>query len=185
MMARRALMLCAWILGLALLLPTSVVPASAATCRLSVPTTVKVGTPIAIVGSGFPAFAAIDVSIGLEHATPDQLAVESDRAGAFTISLTPEPADEGRTTVHATAGTACSVQAVFTVTSASVVPTPVATPSPHQTGAGATSGPPPTDAAPTTVGQVAIGPTTLWVLALVILLIGCGGVMTTRRIGQR
>ena len=215
MIAGRARILSATLLGLGLLIPLSVVPATAATCALSAPATVNVGTPLAIVGSGFPASTSIDISIGLEGATPDEFTVQSDGAGAFQISLTPEPADAGKTTVVATAGTTCSAQAVFTVTGATATPTPratatptpgaTATPTPGATatpkpgatatpeattppsgsGADATGNPPRTDAALSTVGQTADVPTIGWTLALLILLIGLGGVLATRRTSDR
>ena len=185
MIAGRARMVYASILGLALLLPTSAVPAAAATCALSAPATVKVGTPLDIIGSGFPVSSAVDVSIGLEGATPDDLSVQSDGAGAFTISLVPEPADAGTTTVVATAGTSCSARAVINVVGTAATPTPGTSPSSPPAGPAASGAAPPTDTAPAAAAQTADSAATGWALALVILLIGAGGVFTTRRTRHR
>lgn len=183
MNAGRARILSATVLGLGLLIPLSVVPAAAATCALGAPATVKVGTPLAIVGSGFPASTSIDISIGLEGATPDQFSVQSDGAGAFLISLTPEPADAGKTTVVAMAGTTCSAQAVFTVTGATATPapSPEATTRPRASGAGATGNPPRTDAATASVGRTEDMPPIGWALALLMVLLGVSGLLITRR----
>ncbi len=181
MIAGRARVLSAAVLGLGLLIPFSVVPVTAATCALSAPATVHVGDPLAIVGSGFPASSSIDISIGLQDATADQFSVQSDGAGGFTISLTPEPADAGKTTVVATAGTACSAQAVFTVTGATATPTPEATVAPSESGPGATSHPPRTDTTPTAGRKTLDAPAIGWALALLTLFIGLGGVTLTRR----
>ncbi len=184
MIAGRARMLSASLLGIALLLPSSVVPTSAATCTLNAPATVNVGMPLDIKGADFPASSTIDVSIGLEGATPDEFSVQSDSGGAFTISLTPELSDVGKTTVVATAGSACTAQAVFTVTGTATTPTPVATPSPREPAPTAAGRPPRTDTEPRVPGAPN-GPMTTWALALVVLLIGAGGVLTTRRARQR
>lgn len=199
MNAGRARMMSATVLGLGLLIPLSFVPAAAATCALSVPATGQVGTPLAIVGSGFPASSSLDISIGLEGATPDQFAVQSDGAGAFQISLTPEPADAGKTTVVATAGTTCSAQAVFTVTGATSTPdaTPDATPTakptatrsanpnpsspPRGAAAGSTDAPPQTDIATTSAGRMTDNPAISWAFAVLMILIGISGLLITRR----
>jgi hypothetical protein len=181
MIASRARILSTTVLGLALLIPFSVVPVTAATCALSAPATVHVGDPLAILGSGFPVSSSIDISIGLQGATPDQFSIQSDEAGAFTISLTPEPADVGETTVLATAGATCSAQAVFTVTGVTATPTPKATVAPSESGPGATSNPPRTDTTPTAGRKTLDAPAIGWELALLTLFIGLSGVMLTRR----
>lgn len=181
MITGRARVLSAAVLGLGLLIPIAVVPATAATCSLSAPTTTRVGDPLAIVGSGFPPSSSVDISIALEGVTPDQFSAQSDAAGAFTIRLTPEPADAGRTTVVATAGATCSVQAVFTVTLATATPTPEATPTQSKPSARATSAPPRTEAAPTAARKTSDVLPIGWTLALLILVIGLSGTMLTRR----
>lgn len=160
--------------------------AAVGTCALSAPSTVRVGRPVAITGSGFPASTSIDISIGLEGATPDEFSVQSDGAGAFQIDLTPELADAGKTTVLAMVGTTCTAQAVFTVTGATATPAPTAeaTSSPRASGAGATSNPPRTDAG-AAVDRSADKSSTGWGLALLIILIGVGGLLTTRTTAGR
>ena len=98
-----------------LLVSLWVAPAAAADCALSAPSTVKVDAPLAINGSGFPASSIVDIELTVEGGTTDQFSVQSDAAGGFQISLTPEAADAGRTTIVATAGSACSAQVVSTV----------------------------------------------------------------------
>jgi hypothetical protein len=185
MIAGRARILSATILGLGLLIPIYVLPATAATCALSAPGTVLVGSPLAILGSGFPASSSIDISIGLEGATADQFAVQSDGAGAFRINLTPEPADVGTTTVVATAGTTCSAQAVFSVTGTTASPTPESTAPPGGSGTDASGPPPRTDAAIIVADKAANVPSSGWALALLTLLIGLSGALLTRRAGRR
>jgi hypothetical protein len=185
MIAGRARILSATILGLGLLVPICVLPATAATCALSAPATVQVGSPLAILGSGFPVSSSIDVSIGLQGATPDQFAVQSDGAGAFQINLTPEFADVGTTTVLASAGTTCSAQAVFAVTGATASPTPEATAPPGGSGNDASGAPPRTDVAIVVTDKAANVPSIGWALALLTLLIGLAGALVTRRTGGR
>jgi len=177
---------------------------SGATCTLTAPATVAVGTPMTISGSGFPASTSVDISLTLEGGTADEFAVQSDTGGAFQINLTPEPQDAGKTTVVATAGTTCSAQAIFTVTT----PTPTATPKPTATqkptatpkpttapkptataapdgsAAGVTSGnatPPRTDEAPRPAERPSGVPLASWVLAGLVLVIGVGSLIATRR----
>ena len=89
---------------LGLLVSVLVSPVAAAECALSAPATVKVGTPLAINGSSFPASSTIDVALTIEGGTPDVFTVTSNAAGAFQISLTPEAADVGKTTARKTGG---------------------------------------------------------------------------------
>ena len=185
MMLGRARTLTGTIIALGLMASQAVGLAAAATCTLSAPATVQIGSPITILGSGFPVSSSIDVSIGLEGATADQFAVQSDGAGAFQLNLTPEPADAGKTTVLASAGATCSAQAIFTVTGPSALPTPEATTPPTGSGNGATGTPPRTDAAPVTVGQTTGVPVIGWTLALLLLVIGFGGALATRRTDGR
>ena len=136
-------------------------PAAAADCALSAPSTAKVGTPLAIGGTAFPANAIVDIELTVNGATTDQFSVRSDAAGGFQFSLTPEAADAGKTTVVATAGSACSARVVSTVL-------------------GPNDGPPRTDRALAPGEDPAGAPLNAWVLALVALIIGMIGLIATR-----
>lgn len=179
--------LSAAILGLGLLIQLSVGPAAAATCALSAPATAKVGTPLAIIGSGFPASASIDVSIELDGAMPDQFAVQSDPAGAFQISLTPEPADVGKTTLKATAGSTCSAQAVFNVieANATATPKPAATTPASGSGAGGRANAPRTDAVSGSLHHSGDRPWSGWPMATLMIVLGACGLIATRRNASR
>ena len=77
---RRARTLAGSTFLLGLLVSALVSPVAAAECALSAPATVKVGTPLAINGSGFPASSTIDVALTIEGGTPDAFTVTSDDA---------------------------------------------------------------------------------------------------------
>lgn len=154
-------------------------PAAAATCALSAPPNVLVGDAVAINGSGFPASTSVDISVSLDGANPDAFAVQSDGVGRFQISLTPETADIGTTTVVATAGATCSATAVYVV-SATATSTPAASATPTSSSGGAGS-PPRTD---TTVAggrpQPAV-PLGAYILAIMLIALGVAGMLATRR----
>jgi hypothetical protein len=113
-------------LSAGLFLTAAAAPAAAATCALSAPATINVGTPFSILGSGFPANTSVDVSMTLAGGTPDEFTVQSAADGGFQIDMTPEPQDAGKTTVVASVSGGCTATAVFTVVSL----TPSATPKP-------------------------------------------------------
>ena len=141
--ARRARILVVTIFSVGLITQLSVASAAAATCTLTAPTTVAVGAHLPIVGSGFPASSNVDISVKPESGSSGEFAVQSDANGAFQISLTPEGADGAKTTVVATAGAGCTAQLVFAVGTSNVA----ITPDPTESGAGARTGAPRTDAA--------------------------------------
>ena len=182
--AKRARILVVTIFSVSLLTPLSVAPAAAATCTLTAPATVAVGTPLGIVGSGFPASSSVDISLTLEGSSPDEFAVQSDASGTFQISLTPEAADAGKTTVVATAGAGCTAQVVFTVGGSGGAVTPKPTQAPELTeapaGAGAEATPPRSDAAATVQARTTATPLTAWLVAVLMLVIGLGGLIATR-----
>lgn len=156
-------------------------PAAAADCVLSAPTTVDIGSDLAIEGSGFPANAAVDVSISIEGGASDDLAVQSNASGAFTINLTPESADEGVTTVVATSGADCRAEVVIGVG----VPAPASQTGGEAAGeaageaGGAGAGAPRTDGVsggPTNGGR----PLVLWLVAGALIGLGIGGRYASR-----
>lgn len=156
-------------------------PAAAADCVLSAPSTVDIGSDLAIEGSGFPANAAVDVSISIEGGPTDDLAVQSNASGAFTINLTPESADEGVTTVVATSGPDCRAEVVIGVG----VPAPAAASGGEAAGesapdaGGTEAGAPRTDGvsgAPTSGER----PLVLWLLAGALIGLGIGGRYASR-----
>lgn len=176
--ARRARILVVTVFSVSLLTPLLVVPAAAATCTLTAPATGAIGTPLAIAGSGFPASTSVDISLTIEGGSPDEFTAQSDANGAFQINLTPEAADEGTTTVVATAGAGCTAQVVFTVGDSSATVTPEPTEAPA--GAGAEATPPRSDAAATVPARTTGAPLTAWVVAVVMLAFGVGGLIATR-----
>jgi hypothetical protein len=169
-------------------------------CTLTAPATVKVGTPMNIDGSGFPASSTIDISLTLEGGTPDEFPVQSDTSGAFRLSLTPEPEDVGTTTVVATAGTVCTARTAFTVTGATPTPAPTATPAPSSSSApgattspggdvggaaGGAASPPRSDTSVEAAGSSWQTSPTLWALALLVLSLGVAGLILTRQSARR
>ena len=155
-------------------------PAAAADCALSAPSTAKVGTPLAIGGTGFPANSIVDIELTVNGATTDQFSVRSDGAGGFQFSLTPEAADAGKTTVVATAGSACSARAVATVLGPNDTPFLTGGPTGATGCATGTPSAPGTDA-DATLGEYPAGaPLNAWMLALVALIIGTIGLIATR-----
>ena len=157
--ARRARILVVTIFSVGLITQLSVASAAAATCTLTAPTTVAVGAHLPIVGSGFPASSNVDISVKPESGSSGEFAVQSDANGAFQISLTPEGADGAKTTVVATAGAGCTAQLVFAVGTSNVA----ITPDPTESGAGARTGAPRTDAAGDPDTQTSGASRTAWI----------------------
>jgi hypothetical protein len=181
MTAGRPRLVLAASLALVWLLPLSAAPVAAATCTLSAPATVQVGDSLAIVGSGFPASSSVDISISLDGASPDEFAVQSDGAGAFQISLTPESADIGSTTVVATAGATCSARAVYVV-SGTATPTPApAASTPPKSSSGGAGGPPRTDTVGADASPQPDVPVGGLSLAILVVVLGLLGLLATRR----
>ncbi len=149
-----------------LLVSLWVTPAAAAECVLTAPVTVKVGTPLAIDGTGFPASSIVAIELTVEGGKVDRFSVQSDAAGGFQISVTPGAADTGRTTVVASAGPGCSAQVVATVLGPNDTP--------PRTDAGAMPGAGPAETAQNT-----------WRLAVAALLIGMIGLIATGPIRGR
>lgn len=178
--ARRARILVVAIFSVSLLTPLLVASAAAATCTLIAPARVAVGTPLAIAGSGFPASSSVDISLTLEGGLPDGFTVQSDAGGTFQISLTPEGADAGKTTIVATAGAGCTARFVFTVGGSAVAVTPAPTEAPASAAAGTDATPPRSDASLTVPARTTAPPLTAWLVAVLILVIGVGGLIATR-----
>jgi hypothetical protein len=154
----------------------------AGSCSLSAPATVRVGDQVVITGTGFPAATAVDVDLALDGGTPDSFSVQSDSTGGLTITLTPEAADVGATTVTARAGTTCSATAAFTVIgSTGTAPTPAATASAPGAASSAPGAAPRTDAVPAMDSRPGGGISTAWLLALTCLALGLGSVAVGRR----
>lgn len=178
--ARRIRVLTAPVFAVVLLALLWVGPAAAAECALSAPSTAKVGTPLAIGGTGFPANSIVDIELTVNGATTDQFSVRSDAAGGFQFSLTPEATDAGKTTVVATAGSACSARVVATVLGPNDIPFLTEGPTGATGGATGTPSAPGTDA-DATLGEGPTGtPLNAWTLALAALVIGAVGLIATR-----
>ena len=157
-------------------------PVAAAGCTLSAPATVVVGSPFSIDGTGFPTSATVDIKLTLDGGTPDAFSIASDATGAFAISLTPELADVGTTTVVAISGSACRAQVRYT-TATSMPASPTSAPSalpessPGQ--------PAPRTDALRSPGRAQPGfEVTTWI-GFLIVVIGACGLVITRRIQDR
>lgn len=173
--ARRTRSLVVTFLSGALLTAVLAAPTVAATCTLDAPTTVDIGSPLTINGSGFPASATVDVSLTIEGGSPDTFSVQADASGAFTISLTPEAADLGVTTIVATAGANCTAQVLVGVG----VPAPSETTEPTAAAVGAGAAP------RTDMGDALAEPdpgssSMLWLVAGLLFGIGISGLYATR-----
>ncbi len=161
-------------------------PAGAASgCTLTAPATVRVGDPLNVAGKGFPASSDIDVALVVEGGSPDQFTVQSNATGDFQISLTPEEADAGKTTITANAGKVCSATVTLTVLGANdAAPTPTAAPAGSAGGAAGSRGTAPrTDTASGPSGPSGSsggGLPIMWVLAALSLAIGAVGLIATR-----
>lgn len=180
--ARRARTMAAATFAIGLLVSTWVAPVAAAECALSAPLTARVGTPLTINGTDFPVSTAVDIALTIEGGAPDEFSVQSDAAGAFLLSLTPEATETGLTTVVATAGALCTAQVIVTVQGANdPAPTaPTATPTGSGAAASDDPGPPRTDTAVATGSHATDAPLIPWLLAAVTLTIGVAGLGATR-----
>lgn len=169
-------MLSALALASTLLAVVQVGPVAAAECQLSAPTSVEIGADLNIQGSGFPASSAVDVTLAIEGGASDDLVAQTNASGQFTITLTPEAADRGLTTVVATAGSGCRAEVVIGVG----VPAPTTEPG-ESTGGAAGEG----DSPPRTDGVGATQPTgsmplALWFLAGALIGLGLGSRYASR-----
>jgi hypothetical protein len=178
MNAPRGRILLASAVGIGLLVTSWVLPVAAAECALSAPAIARVGTTLTILGSGFPPSANVDIEWTVDGGNADEFSLQSNSSGSFEIALTPEPIDEGDTTVIATAGSACTAQVQFTVLGENE---PAPTAEPEEAGAGATAAPEPptTDAAAPSPGASSAG-FDAWLVGTIIFLIGVVGLLTTR-----
>ena len=176
-----SLFLVSWVLGIA------VTPAAAATCTLTAPASVAIGSLLTVDGSGFPASAAVDVSITIDNGTPDEFTAQTDAAGAFQLNLTPDATDQGQTTIAASSGAACSAQVVVAVGSTAGESTPQPS---EETGAAAGAGtgagapPPRTDSVLTAVPGSQLAGNTIW-LSIILLATGIAGLVFTRPMRAR
>jgi hypothetical protein len=155
-------------------------PGAAATCTLTAPASVAIGSALTISASGFPASAAVDISITVEGKTPDTFTTQSDAGGSFEINLQPEASDKGLTSVVASSGSACTAQVEI------AVGIPASTPEPTADGgveAGSGSPPPTTDAAPALTSTTGQG-TAIW-LGLVLLALGIAGLIVSKPVRSR
>jgi hypothetical protein len=174
--ARRARHLVVVTLSVALLLPFLATSAAAATCKLTAPATVAIGSPNAITGSGFPANASVDVALTFDGSATVATTVQSDAGGTFLFSFTPTAVDAGRATAVATAGTDCTAQIAFTVGVSTGAAGPEAGVA-GATGSGAAQ-PPRTDSDGHVRSSTASTPApAAWPLALLLLLLGIGGLL--------
>ena len=178
MNAPRGRILLASAVAIGVLLASWVLPAAAAECALSAPATARVGTTLTILGSGFPASASVDIELTVVGGNADEFSLQSNSTGSFEITLTPEPIDEGETTVTATAGSTCTAQVQFTVLGENE-PAPTAEPDEAGAGATATPGLPRTDAAVLNPGGTPRG-RDAWLAGTIILLVGVAGLIATR-----
>jgi hypothetical protein len=183
--ARRIRNSMAAIVVFALIAVAATTPAAAADgCSIVAPYALRVGDPLSIVGAGFPASTTIDVSMTLADGSTDSFTVDSNATGGFQISLTPENADIGTTTIVASAGTTCSATAAYTVVGASATlpPEPAATAGSDQptggSGDGATA--PRTEMAGMSLTGRDSNWQTAWGVSFISLLIGLGGLIATR-----
>ncbi|MBI3748724.1 MAG: hypothetical protein HY262_07755 [Chloroflexi bacterium] len=152
-------------------------------CVPNAPSSARVGSPLEIRGTGFPASSAVDVTFVVDGGTPDAFSIQSEATGRLSISLTPEAADEGVTTVTATSGSACSATVTFTVVGPND-PAPTSAPAASQAAAGTSTAPssaPRTDTVLAASTDAAVGSSAPWLLALGCLAIGIGSLAAARR----
>jgi hypothetical protein len=190
--ASRARILLSSALAAVLLCSVLAPPVAAAECSLAAPATGRVGSMFAVMGSGFPGGATIDVSLTVEGGNPDQFSIQSDASGAFEITLTPEAVDEGETTVVARAGSTCTARITFEILGVNEpAPTPIAEPTAEPTGeaAGATASSSPD--APRTDVVLASGvgvehEVDAWLSGgLLLIMLGAFGLLASGRAGGR
>jgi hypothetical protein len=175
--ASRVRILLASGLALSLLSAAWALPVAAAECALSAPATGRVGTILTITGSGFPGSSSIDIELTIDGGNADEFTVQSNASGAFEFTFTPEPIDEGDTTVVARSGSTCSAQVQFTILGAN---DPVPTAEPGEAGAAPSTAPdaPRTDAAPLDPGEAPAGAG--WLAGTILLVLGVVGLLGTR-----
>lgn len=176
--ASRGRIVVALALAVGLLSSTWVLPVMAADCALSAPATGRVGTLLAIQGTGFPASSSVDIELTVAGGIADQFSVQSNASGTLEIALTPEPIDQGATTVVATAGSTCTAEVQFTVLGDNE-PAPTAEPADADAAASAGRGAPRTDAAPNNPGEAVPGQGA-WLVGAILLVLGVVGLLTTR-----
>jgi hypothetical protein len=165
-------------LAIGLLASSWALPVAAAGCELSAPATGRVGSILAVNGSGFPSSSTIDIELTVVGGKADEFSVQSDSSGAFEITLTPETIDEGATTVVATAGSVCTAQVQFTILGENE-PAPSAEPEQAGPAASAAPGAPTTDAVATVPGDAAPG-LGAWLVGGLLLAMGVVGWLATR-----
>lgn len=183
--ARQARILVASVFVSSLLVVTLSTPASAADCLLSAPAYVNVGTPLTILGTGFPASSSVDIALSVQGGGSDAFSVQSDPNGALQISSTPEDIDIGVTTVEATAGTVCAAQVTYTVLAAGATPPPAATSEPADTsGTSAAPNAPRTDATDVETATSS-GFAGVRILALALIVVGGASLLLTRSTRRR
>jgi hypothetical protein len=181
--AKRARFLAGSIVAGGLLASLSAGPAMAADCTLSAPATINVGTAFAIEGAGFPASSSVDVTLAVEGGASDAFTVQSNAAGTFRIDLTPETADIGKTTVVATAGSACSVGVAYTILGANQTAPPTAEPAASAAAGGTAAPAPRTDTV--MVSKTSSLTPGAWLLAVLVLAMGGAGLLATRMARRR
>jgi hypothetical protein len=171
------------VLVVGLLVATGGQVLAAGSCALSAPATVRVGDQVVIRGTGFPAATAVAVTLTVAGGPPDAFSVQSDPTGGLAITLTPEPADVGATTVTARAPSACSATTTFTVIGeAGAAPTPAATPAASLAAPStAPSTAPRTDAVAAAARRPGTGDSSAWLLAFICLAIGLGSLAFGRQ----
>ena len=183
--AKRARLLAGSAFTAGLLAAIWVAPVAAADCTLTAPASVNVGTTIAIEGAGFPAASSVEIKLIVEGGASDTFPTTTNDSGGLHIDLTPQAADAGTTTVIATAGSTCSAQVVFEVVGTEKTAAPTATPQGQVAAIAAGPGAPRTD----TAAALDSGPTGVsrnaWLLALVAMAIGFGGLFATRKSRSR
>jgi hypothetical protein len=124
------------VLWIGIVLIVAAPPALGADCALAAPAApVPVGTQISIVGSGFPADTAVEVTLTKAGEAPTEFTAQSGEGGSFVLSLQVDTGDVGSTTVTAAVANVCTAEAVLVVTapstvtpSATIVPSPSGTP---------------------------------------------------------
>lgn len=152
-------------------------PVAAADCQLSAPASVEIGADLSIQGSGFPASSAVDITLSIEGGGSDELVAQTNADGQFSITLTPEVADRGLTTVVATAGSGCRAEVVIGVG----VPAPTTEPGESTGGAaGESDSPPRTDGLVGSTQPTGSMPLALWFLAGALIGLGLGSRYASR-----
>ena len=179
--SRRIRILAATIAATTLLMGLTTVPAVGAdVCSLTAPYAVRVGDALNVTGSEFPASTTIDVSLAIDGGTPDTFTVTSNAGGDISFGLTPEAADIGHTTVVATAGTVCAATVEITVVGANATLPPEPTTPPADDSSGSGGGTAPRTDSARSGSDDSPWPPTAWVVGVLSLLIGIGGLVATR-----